>query len=32
MVKMIGKELTEIYIKKAEELVKFQIEAALKSY
>jgi hypothetical protein len=32
MVKLIAKELIEIYIKKAEELVKFELEPALKSY
>lgn len=32
MVKLIGKELIEIYIEKAEELVKFELESALKAY
>ena len=32
MVKLIGKQLIEIYIEKAEELVKFELEAALKAY
>ena len=32
MVKLIGKELIEIYIEKAEELVKFELDASLKSY
>jgi len=32
MVKLIGKELIEIYLEKAEDLVKFDAQAALKSY
>ena len=32
MVKLIGKELIEIYMEKAEELVKFELDEALKAY
>lgn len=32
MVKLIGKELIEIYIERAEELVKFELDTSLRSY